>query len=398
MIARNEYLEQLEKWAGKKVIKIITGIRRCGKTTLMTMYRDRLLADGILESQICYINFEDIDNEPLLNYRTLYDRVKGRLAANGMNYLFFDEIQLVNNFQKVIDSLFLLENVDIYITGSNAYLLSGEIATMLAGRYVEIKMFPLSFKEFMSAQPTPGDAEKAYRKFIEYGAFPYTLELGDDKNMIRDYLSGICNTVILKDVVARNKISDVMVLESLIRFLADNIGNLSSSKRISDSLTSSGRKISSHTVENYISSLVDSFIFYPATRYDIKGMQFLKTGSKYYLADTGLRNALIGTRTGDLGRILENVIILELKRRGGEVYVGKLGENEVDFVVIRGDEKEYYQAALSVRDESTLQRELSPLQNIPDHNPKYLLTLDNDPVVNHNGIKQIYALEWLLEK
>lgn len=315
-----------------------------------------------------------------------------------MNYLFFDEIQLVGNFQKTIDSLFLLDNVDIYITGSNAYLLSGEIATLLTGRYVEIKLFPFSFSEFIMASGKPQSLEQAYRQYVECGSFPYVTQICNDKEMVREYLSGLYNTIVLKDVVGRKKITDVMMLQSIVRFIADNIGNISVIKRISDTLTSLGRKITSHTVENYISALTDSYIFYQAQRYDTKGKQLLKTGMKLYLADIGLRNVINGTKGGDMGHILENIVFLELARRGGEIYVGKAGEAEIDFVVINGNDKAYYQVALSVRDEATMNRELAPLKSLPDSFPKYLLTMDNDPVVQHDGIKQIYVLDWLTER
>lgn len=314
-----------------------------------------------------------------------------------MNYLFFDEIQMVEGFQKVIDSLFLLDNVDIYITGSNAYLLSGEIATLLTGRYIEIKLYPFSFKEFMLAMPPQTNLEKAYRQYIEQGSFPYILQISQDQEMVHEYLLGLYNTIVLKDVVSRKKITDVMMLQSVVRFLADNIGNISVIKRISDTMTSLGRKITSHTVESYISALTDSFIFYPAQRYDAKGKQLLKTGQKLYLADVGLRKVINGTKGGDMGHILENVVYIELARRGGEICVGKTGDAEIDFVVINGEHKAYYQVSLSVREESTMQRELSPLLSIPDSFPKYLLTLDNDPVTFHDGIKQQYVLDWLME-
>lgn len=398
MIERDGYLSLIEKWKNRKVIKVITGIRRCGKSTLLKMFRNKLMLDGVEESQIVWLNFEDLDNEPYYDYKVLYAYVKSRLQDGKMNYLFFDEIQLVDNFQRVIDSLFLLDNVDIYVTGSNAYLLSGEIATLLTGRYVEIKVYPLSFKEFVGSCPSTLSLEGAYRQYVELGAFPYVGQLNGDKELIRDYLTGLYHTIVLKDVVARRKVSDVMMLESVVRFLADNIGNLTAIKRISDTMTSAGRKISTHTVESYISALADSFIFYPVFRYDTKGMQYLKNGQKYYLADVGLRNIMIGPRGGDMGHVLENIVYMELLRRGGEVYVGKTGQAEIDFVVIDGETKEYYQVSLSVRDENTLRRELAPLQSMYDHYPKYLLTLDNDPVISHNGIKQIYVLDWLLEK
>ncbi len=398
MIERKEYINLLEKWKDKKIIKVVTGIRRCGKSSLLRMFCQKVLAEGISAEQVQELNFEDLENEPFLDYKALYAHVKKNLCKDKMNYLFFDEIQMVEGFQKVIDSLFLLDNVDIYVTGSNAYLLSGEIATLLTGRYVEIKLFPFSFKEYFSALPKDTSIETAYRYYIEDGAFPYVLQLKNDREMIREYLLGLYNTIVLKDVVSRRKITDVMMLQSVVKFLADNIGNISVIKRISDTMTSSGRKITSHTVENYISALTDSYIFYAVSRYDAKGKQLLKTGQKLYLADVGLRQVVIGTKGGDLGHILENVVYLELARRGGEIYVGKVGDAEIDFVVVRGEEKAYYQVALTVRDETTIQRELAPLQNISDNYPKFLLTMDNDPVIWHDGIKQQYVLDWLAEK
>lgn len=398
MIERKNYITTLERWKDKRIIKVVTGIRRCGKSTLLKMFSEKLQAEGIDNRQIQSINFEDIANEPYLDYRELHRHIKQNLVAGEMNYLFFDEIQMVDDFPKAINSLFLLDNVDIYVTGSNAYMLSGEIATMLTGRYVEIKMLPLSFKEYVSDKSQATQSiEKLYRNYIEYGAFPYVQQLSEDRTLIDEYLTGIYSTIVLKDIVARRKISDVMILESLVRFLADNIGNVTSTKRISDALTSNGRKTSPHTVENHISALTASYIFYPVARYDVKGMQYLKTGQKYYLADVGLRHIIIGTKTGDLGHILENVVYLELVRRGNEVYVGKNGDTEIDFIAIKGNNKEYYQVSLSVRDENTLKRELTPLQNITDNYPKTLLTLDNDPMVSHKGIRQVYALDWLLE-
>lgn len=398
MIERKEYIQLLEKWKDKKVIKVVTGIRRCGKSSLLRMFCQKVLAEGVAAEQVLELNFEDLENEPFLDYKVLYSHVRKHLCKDKMNYLFFDEIQMVDKFQKVIDSLFLLDNVDIYVTGSNAYLLSGEIATLLTGRYVEIKLSPFSFKEYLSALPKDTSLETAYRCYIEEGAFPYVLQLRNDKEMIREYLSGLYNTIVLKDVVSRRKITDVLMLQSVVRFLADNIGNISVIKRISDTMTSLGRKITSHTVENYISALTDSYIFYAVSRYDAKGKQFLKTGQKLYLADVGLRQVVIGTKGGDLGHILENIVYLELARRGGEIYVAKVGDAEIDFIVVRGEEKAYYQVALTVRDEATMQRELAPLQAVSDNYPKFLLSMDNDPVVWHDGIKQQYVLDWLVEK
>lgn len=396
MVERKEYMDILRKWREKKVIKVVTGIRRCGKSSLLRMFRDRLLDEGLSETQIQEINFENLDNEPLLDYKMLYAHVREHLCPDRMNYLFFDEIQMVENFQKVIDSLFLLDNVDIYVTGSNAYMLSGELATLLTGRYVEIRMFPLSFKEFMQSQPSGMSRESVYRKYVELSSFPYVLQIEHDREMVHEYLLGLYNTIVLKDVVSRRKIADVMMLQSVVRFLADNIGNISVIKRISDTMTSLGRKITSHTVESYVTALVDSFIFYPVQRYDAKGRQLLKAGQKLYLADIGLRQVINGTKGGDMGHVLENIVFLELARRGGEVYMGRVGDCEIDFVVIDGNFRSYYQVSLSVRDEATMQRELSPLLSISDSYPKYLLTMDNDPVIYHDGIKQEYVLDWLL--
>lgn len=396
MIERTEYMSVLKLWKDKRVIKIVTGIRRCGKSSLLKMFQEHLLESGVNKLQVQGINFEDIDNEPYLDYHVLYSHVKQHLQADKMNYLFFDEIQMVPNFQKVIDSLFLLDNVDIYLTGSNAYLLSGEIATLLTGRYIEIRLLPFSFSEYIKALPTYTSLEYAYREYIEYGAFPYVVQIRNNTEMVREYLSGLYNTIVLKDVVDRRKISDTMMLQSIVRFLADNIGNLSVIKRISDTMTSLGRKITSHTVENYVTALLDSYIFYSVPRYDAKGKQLLKTGQKVYLADIGLRRVICGSKGGDMGHILENIVYLELSRRGGEIYVGKLGDAEIDFIVIKDGQKRFYQVSLSVRDEKTMQRELAPLKALTDSFPKYLITLDNDPICYHDGIKQVYALDWLI--
>lgn len=395
MIERTEYMSLLEKWRDKKIIKVVTGIRRCGKSSLLKRFSERLLAGGVAGEQVQEYNFEDLDNEPLLDYKALYSHVKEGLCSGKMNYLFFDEIQMVDEFQKTIDSLFLLDNVDIYITGSNAHLLSGEIATLLTGRYVEIRLFPFSFKEHLKAMPSGTSVEDAYREYVENGGFPYVMQIRDDREMVREYLTGLYSTIVLKDVVSRKKITDVMMLESVVRFLADNIGNFSVIKRISDTMTSLGRKISAHTIESYISALTDSYIFYSVPRYDAKGKQLLKTGQKLYLADVGLRNVINGAKGGDMGHVLENIVYLELARRGGKIYVGKAGDAEIDFVVMQGERKAYYQVSLSVRNEETMRRELAPLRTITDNFPKYLLTLDNDPTTFHDGIKQQYVLDWL---
>ncbi|MEI3337803.1 MAG: ATP-binding protein [Clostridium sp.] len=397
MIERKEYLNTLIDFKDKHIIKVLTGIRRCGKSTLFILFQNYLLNNEVTKEQIISINFEDIDYEELLDYKALYKYIKERLIPNKMNYIFLDEIQNVANYQKAVDSLFLKNNIDLYLTGSNAYLLSGEIATLLSGRYIEIQMLPLSFKEYVSYFNDKTDLARKYTDYLINSSFPYTLELNGLKKNIREYLGGIYSTVVLKDIIARKNINDVFMLESIIRFMFDNIGNLCSIKKIADTMTSDGRKITSPTVENYLSALVDSYILYKVRRYDIKGKQYLKTGEKYYVVDIGLRYYLLGTKKVDMGHILENIIYLELLRRGYEIYIGKVGSTEVDFIAINDEGIEYYQVALTVHDEKTLERELYPLNSISDHNPKYLLTLDNDPITSHNGIKQINAIDWLLK-
>ncbi|MDR1688718.1 MAG: ATP-binding protein [Clostridiales bacterium] len=395
MIKREEYLQQLISFKDKQLIKVVTGIRRCGKSTLLELFTDEIKKSGVSKQQIISVNFEDADNEHLTDRRILYSYIKERLINDKMNYIILDEIQHVDEWQRTVDSLFIKKNCDVYITGSNAYLLSGELATLLSGRYVEIKMLPLSFSEYISAKGDKTDLQRKYNSYLTNSSFPYTLELNSSKD-IRAYLDGIYNSIVLKDVVSRKRISDVSALESVIRFMFDNIGNITNSKNIADTLTYGGRKISTHTVDSYLEALCDSFIFYKAGRFDVKGKQYLKTGEKYYAADIGLRYYLLGSQKSDMGRALENVVYLELLRRGCDVRIGKVGSHEVDFVAANEGGVAYYQAALTVRDESTLARELRPLDSISDHNPKYLLTLDDDPETSHNGIRQINALDWLL--
>ena len=318
------------------------------------------------------------------------------LTPDEMNYVFLDEVQMVPDFQRACDSLYILKNVDLYITGSNAGLLSGELATLLSGRYVEIKMLPLSFKEYISAVGE-SDLSRKYGDYLLNSSFPYTLELNNRKDILA-YLDGIYTSTVLKDIVKRKKIADVAVLESVIRFMFDNIGNLCSATKIANTLKSGGKGASVHTVDNYLTALCESFVLYKVGRYDIKGKQLLQTQEKYYLADIGLRYYLLGMKPADMGHILENIVYLELLRRGYELYVGRQDNGEVDFIAINDSGTEYYQVALTVRDENTLKRELTPLDSISDHNPKYLLTLDDDPPTSHNGIKQLNALEWLLNK
>lgn len=395
-IVREAYLDDLISLKDKNLIKVITGIRRCGKSTMFELYQDYLRTNGIEEEQIISVNLEDGDYRSIRTADTLYEYIVEKLVKDRQNYVFLDEVQQAENFQEAVDWLYVKKNVDLYITGSNAYILSGELATLLSGRYVEIKMLPLSFKEYVSAFPDNQNLAELYRNYLINSSFPGTLEL-ERKQDVRMYLEGIYNTILLKDIVTRKRISDASTLERVVEFMFDNIGNLCSSTKIANAMTSGGRKISVPTVESYLSSLTDSYILYRVGRYDIKGKQYLTTGFKYYVADIGLRYYLMGTRQVDQGHILENIVYLELLRRGYEVHIGKIGDAEVDFIAINSEGQEYYQVSQSVLEEQTLQRELASLEAIKDHNPKYLLTLDYTPTVSHNGIRQMNVLEWLIK-
>ncbi|WP_296854503.1 ATP-binding protein [Treponema sp.] len=394
-IVRKEYLERLRNLKHKKLIKIITGIRRCGKSTVMEMFRDELLENGVDENQIIFLNFEDYDNKHLRNPDELYSYIKERLTQK-MNYIFLDEIQRVKNFPEIVDSLYIKDNVDIYITGSNSSLLSSEIATLISGRYVEIKMLPLSFTEFVQATKQEKQLSQAYRQYVETSSFPYVIELLQTPDEINSYLEGIYNTILVKDIIDRKKIADTLVLKSVSQFLFDNIGLELSSKRIADTLTSNGRKSDSKTIEKYITSLEESFIVYKASRYNIKGKEYLKSLEKYYVSDIGLRNFMLGKKAMDVGHILENIVYLELIRRGYEAYVGKVDDMEIDFVAQNTQGNTYIQVSASVRDENTLARELKPLKAVRDNYPKILLTLDDDPDGDYDGIIRKNALDWLM--
>ena len=400
LIARPDYLEQLIRFRDKKLIKVITGIRRCGKSTLLDLYEDYLKSQGVEDRQVIRLNLEFPEYHELQTYMQLYDYIKKQLQEDCMNYVFIDEVQTIPEFQKAVDGLYVRKNCDVYITGSNAHILSGELATLLSGRYVEIKMLPLSFREYITALGEKSDLAIKYRNYIENSSFPYALELSNKKD-IRAYLGSIFDSVILKDIVTRRKIADVTGLQNVTRYIFDNIGNITSATKIANTMISAGRKISVHTVDSYLEALTESFILYKVGRYDVKGKQQLVIGNKYYAADIGLRYYLLGRKKADMGHILENVVFLELLRRGYEVYVGKVGSAEVDFISIGENGEEYYQVAYTVEGESSsgksiLERELAPLEAIRDHNPKYLLTMDFTPNTSHNGIKQINALDWLL--
>jgi predicted AAA+ superfamily ATPase len=359
------------------------------------LYIDYLKSIGIEDNHIISINFENPDNE-FNSYKDLYKYVKEQIKDKKQYYVFLDEIQNVPEFQKAVDGLYIIKNVDVYITGSNAYLLSGELATLLTGRYIEIKMYPLSFKEYLSYYEKDAD-EKMYLNYINKSSFPYALKL-EEESEIDDYLDALYNTIILKDIAQRKKIADTSMLRTVSKFMFDNIGNCLSIKKIADTLTSDGRSISVHTVESYLESLVESYVFNKVPRFDVKAKQYLQSGEKYYATDVTMRYALLGRRNIDAGHILENIVYLELIRRGYKVYIGKTGEKEIDFVAENKEGFTYFQVAYTVREEATLERELAPLQDTNDHYPKYILTMDIDPITDYDGIKKINVLDWLLEK
>ena len=400
LIPRKNYLDFLKRHKDKQIIKVVSGIRRCGKSTLFHLFKEELLKEGVNRENIISINFEDLDYEALQDYRTLYKYVIARMQNDGMNYIFLDEIQHVTEFEKAVDSLFIKDNADVYITGSNAYFMSGELATVLSGRYVELKMLPLSFKEFCESSNLSHNhsLSEIYEKYLTDSSFPYTMQISGKQPDIKEYLEGIYNSVILKDVVGRLRISDVKMLQSLIKYVFANVGSLMSINKISNSMTSFGRKIDNKTVERYLTGLLDSLLIYQADRFDVKGKELLKLNSKYYVADAALRYLIVGRKGQDTGHILENVIYLELIRRGYEVYVGALKNGEIDFIAKNSEGICYFQVSESTMDESVLKRELQPLKSVNDNYPKYLLTLDEiNSEADYDGIRKINALKWLLE-
>lgn len=404
MVIRNEYLRELQAWQDEQVIKVVTGIRRCGKSTLLKQFQDKLLSEGVASEQIISLNFENLDYEDLLDYKALYTYVKEHLCPGRMTYIFLDEIQKVASFQKAVDSLFIQENVDIYITGSNAYLLSGELATLLTGRYVEIAMLPLSFAEYMKTSSEP--AEQTLAKYMQFGGFPYLSQMEKTVEKVDTYLEGIYNTVVVRDIEDRQarknsepnkrKITDITLLKTIARYLASVVGSPVSVKSVSDYLISSGRKVSPNTVDDYMAALQESFIFYPVERFDISGKRLLKVNRKWYIVDLGLRNLILPKKKYDLGFSLENIVFFELLRRGYKVNVGKNGDTEVDFVAQRQGILQYYQVTANLTNEDTFNREIRPLRAIKDNYEKIILTLDNMTLGDYEGIKVVNLIDWLL--
>lgn len=398
LINRKDYIDWLNLWRDKPLIKVITGVRRCGKSTLLSLYRKDLLESGVKKEQIISINLEDLKYDHLKTYIDLNDEIEKKLMRDKMNYIFIDEIQNIKSFEKAVNSLHLKENCDIYITGSNAYILSSELATLLTGRFVQIEMLPLSFKEYFSSNIENLTKEEAFNQYLEFGSFPYVKELVPNRKLIQEYHEGLYSTLFIKDIVQRNGISDFTLLERLTKFLLQNIGCRTSAKKISDSLKMGGFSGDQKTIDKYIVSLLESFLFYEAQRYGVKGRQVFSTLSKYYVVDLGLKHSLVKQSQRDFGYILENVVYLELKRRGFNVYVGQLeGDLEIDFVCVRGDETHYYQVSATTLDESTLERELNPFTKVKDNFPKLLLTLDTiQREANYDGIQKMNIIDWLL--
>lgn len=404
MIQRREYLGQLADWKDESVIKVVTGIRRCGKSTLLNQYQEYLRNDGVADEQIISINFEDLDFEELLNYKELYRYIKERLCEGKMTYIFLDEIQKVDSFQKVVDSLYIKENVDLYITGSNAYMLSGDLATLLSGRYVEISMLPLSYHEYCEAAGRESCAELFY-DFMKYGGFPYIATTHKTEEKVDMYLEGIYNTVIINDIEERQrrkendpdkrKVTDISLLKSISKYLASVIGSPVSVKRVTDYLVSSGRKVSQNTVSDYIDALTDSFVFYTADRFDIAGKQLLKVNRKYYMVDLGIRNHILPRKDYDLGFSVENIVYFELLRRGYRVHIGKYENTEVDFVAEKQGILEYFQVTADMSAQETFEREMRPLRSIRDNYAKTVLTLDGLTLGNYDGIIVRNVIEWL---
>lgn len=406
MVIRKEYLSRLLAWKNEQVIKVVTGIRRCGKSTLLKQFQDHLLEDGVSREQIISINFEDLDYEYLLDYKALYAYIRERLCPDKMTYIFLDEIQKVDSFQKAVDSLFIKENTDIYITGSNAYLLSGDLATLLTGRFVEISMLPLSFAEYLECTRETG--EQALASYMKFGGFPYLSQMENTAEKVDIYLEGIYNTVVVKDIEDRQlrknsdpnrrKITDITLLKTVARYLASVVGSPVSVKRVSDYLISSGRKVSPNTVDDYMEALRETFIFYPVERFDINGKQLLKVNRKWYIVDLGLRNHILPKKQYDLGFSLENIVFFELLRRGYRVNVGKNSDSEVDFVAQKQGVLHYYQVTADMTNEDTFNREIRPLQSIKDNYEKMILTMDHMTPGDYEGIQVVHLLDWLLEK
>lgn len=401
MIKRKEYLKQLLSWKDQSIIKVLTGIRRCGKSTILKLYQEYLLNNGIDPSQIISINFEELEYEDLQDYKKLYQYIKDRLVENKMVYIFLDEIQNVPSYEKVVDSLHVKENIDIYITGSNSYIFSGQLATYLSGRYIEIPVLPLSFKEVYNPQT---NKEEAFQKYIKTGGFPYINQIQLLNEQIDMYLEGIYNTVIVKDIEERinrknsKSVTDIALLKAISKYLSSVVGSPVSIRSITNYFKSNKRTTSPNTISNYVEALCESYLYYPVEVMDVSGKEVLKSNKKYYIVDPGIRNYILPKQFYDLGFTIENIVYLELLRRRYNVNIGRSGRTEVDFIAKRNDVYTYIQVTASLVDENTFNREIRPLKQIEDNYEKIILTLDRYTLGNYEGIKVINIVDWLLEE
>lgn len=403
LIPRPDYLEFLKKWQNKAVIKVLSGVRRCGKSTLFVLFQNYLKSRGVPTSNIIQMNFEQPEFMEYENSSEVYTYLKPFLQNEGIKYIFLDEIQHIKHFEKVADALNTLSDVDLYITGSNGYFMSGELATLLTGRFVELKVLPLSFKEYISGYrhiypKAKLSTVEMFNQYLQFGSFPFILQLNNDPIQIEQYLDGIYTSILYRDVQTRLQVSDKLTLDRIVKFIFDSIGSSLSTRKIANTMTSMGHKISPNTVDRYISALIDSLLIYRVSRFDIYGKEQLSTLGKYYIVDPGLRYHLLAGKKKDSGHLLENIIYLELLRRGYQVNVGSIMNGEIDFVTKKGNDIEYYQISQSVLDPKTLERELKPFSKLKDNYPRYLLTLDEfGKDSNYEGVKQINILDWLLK-
>lgn len=400
MIYRSDYMRQLQAFKDNKIIKVVTGLRRSGKSTLLQMYRDELVANGVSPSQIQFVNFELMKYDYIRTYRQLYDFITQNMVVGKKNYLFFDEIQQVEGWEKTINSLTLEYDTDIYVTGSNAYLLSSELATLISGRYVEIKMLPLSFKEYYEYYKNDGkSAEELFNEYLKYGGLPQLLSLPSDEKTISSFLESIYDTIILKDVVGRNKLKDIDLLKRVFAFVCGNVGSITSTNSMAKYIAMEAkldRSLRPATIGNILEMLENAFIIYKANRYDVKGKEVLKSLEKYYVTDTGLKNTIVGYNLENYGHSIENVVYLELLRRGYKVYVGKCDNKEIDFVAIKKEETRYFQVTESLSDAKTQEREVAPFYSTNDFYEKTIITTDKTYATNVNGIKIVNLTDFLL--
>ena len=393
-------MRQLQAFKDNKIIKVVTGVRRSGKSTLLQMYRDELIANGVSLSQIQFVNFELMKYDYIRTYRQLYDFITQNMVVGKKNYLFFDEIQQVEGWEKTINSLTLEYDTDIYVTGSNAYLLSSELATLISGRYVEIKMLPLSFKEYYEYYKNDGkSADELFNEYLKYGGLPQLLSLPSDEKTISSFLESIYDTVILKDVVGRNKLKDIDLLKRVFAFVCGNVGSITSTNSMAKYIAMEAKldhSLRPATIGNILEMLENAFIIYKANRYDVKGKEVLKSLEKYYITDTGLKNTIVGYNLENYGHSIENVVYLELLRRGYKVYVGKCDNKEIDFVAIKKEETRYFQVTESLSDAKTQEREVAPFYSTNDFYEKTIITTDKTYATNINGIKIVNLTDFLL--